>query len=159
VQNTGSAPFYYDWPIEVSLLDPKSHQAVWKTTFKNLDIRKWLPGEFSDKGKGQPVGDKTHTTFDWHTGLEYDLPTRTNEISETFNLPRSLPKGEYMLAVAILDPAGNLPSARFAIQNYFTGGRHPLGQVAVGVPAASPTLSESAFDNPTDDRSLHYIVP
>ena len=30
VQNTGSAPIYYDWPIEVSLLDPNSRQPVWK---------------------------------------------------------------------------------------------------------------------------------
>ena len=42
VKNNGSAPFYYKWPVEVSLLD--NHKIpVWKGTV-NTDIRAWLPG-------------------------------------------------------------------------------------------------------------------
>ncbi len=42
VANRGSAPFYYQWPIEVSLLD--SNKAVaWSTTL-STDIRTWMPG-------------------------------------------------------------------------------------------------------------------
>jgi hypothetical protein len=159
VQNTGSAPMYYDWPIEVSLLEPLSREPAWKSTFKNVDVRKWLPGEFSDEGKGKQVGDKTHTTFEWNTGLDYDVPARTNEVSQTFRLPRSLPKGEYILAIAILDPAGNLPCARFAIQNYFRGGWHPLGRIGIGMLPSSSSLPDSAYDDPAQDRSLHYVVP
>jgi hypothetical protein len=44
VTNTGSAPFYYNWPVEVALLDPETKKPVWKSTF-DTDIRKWLPGE------------------------------------------------------------------------------------------------------------------
>ena len=44
VTNTGSAPFYYNWPVEVALLDPETKKSVWKSTF-DTDIRKWLPGE------------------------------------------------------------------------------------------------------------------
>jgi hypothetical protein len=41
VTNTGSAPFYYNWPVEVALLDPETKKPVWKSTFDR--IRKWLP--------------------------------------------------------------------------------------------------------------------
>lgn len=42
VANRGSAPFYYAWPIEVSLLDD-NRSVVWSTTL-STDIRTWLPG-------------------------------------------------------------------------------------------------------------------
>ena len=42
-RNTGVAPFYYNWPVEVSLLD-KTGKVV-ASTVTNDDIRKWLPGE------------------------------------------------------------------------------------------------------------------
>ena len=29
VVNSGSSPFYYNWPVEVALLDPESHQKLW----------------------------------------------------------------------------------------------------------------------------------
>ena len=45
VKNTGSSPFYYDWPVEISLLDPFSKEVVWKTNCESMDIRKWLPGD------------------------------------------------------------------------------------------------------------------
>ncbi|KAF0096039.1 MAG: fibronectin type III domain-containing protein [Puniceicoccaceae bacterium 5H] len=43
VENRGSAPFYYAWPVEVSLLD-SSRSTVWSTTL-STDIRSWMPGE------------------------------------------------------------------------------------------------------------------
>jgi len=48
-KNSGIAPFYYDWPIEFSLVDSKS---VIKEKFKSkLDIKNILPGslEFTDR--------------------------------------------------------------------------------------------------------------
>jgi hypothetical protein len=67
-------------------------------------------------------------------------------------------KGEYILAIAILDPAGMLPSARFAIENYFKGGRHPLGYIGVGVSVRKPLLSADIFDDPSKDNSLYYKI-
>jgi hypothetical protein len=157
VRNLGSAPFYYQWPVEVSLLDPESHAPVWKQTFKNLDIRKWLPGTFSDTGKGQPVGDKTHAGFKWDTGVNYDVVPSKNEFSEIFQLPANLPSAEYVLALAILDPAGNLPCVRFAIVNYYKGGRHPMGKVGVGKDCEKVGL-DGGFAELGEDRSLHYLV-
>ncbi len=42
VNNVGSAPFYYPWPVEVSLLGT-DRKPVWRTTMQE-DIRKWVPG-------------------------------------------------------------------------------------------------------------------
>jgi hypothetical protein len=43
VTNVGSAPFYYQWPIEVSLLGA-GRSVVWRGTFAGTDVRGWLPG-------------------------------------------------------------------------------------------------------------------
>ena len=159
VRNLGSAPMYYNWPVELSLLDARTHAPVWRANFERLDLRTWLPGDFSDKGKGRPIGDKATAGFAWNTGLDYDLPAPTNRVNGSFQLPRDVPTGEYILALAILDPAGNLPSARFAIVNYFNGGRHPIGRIGVGVDSGQVRLEESLFDNPANDKSLHYLAP
>jgi hypothetical protein len=123
VSNIGAAPFYYQWPVEISLLD-HNHKPVWKNLL-NPDIRSWLPGE-------------------------------TNTITESFTVPQALKKGTYIVAIAICDPSGNVPSLRFANIQYYTGGRTPLGVVGVGV---EPELTELApFDSLYSDNSLLYKV-
>lgn len=136
VKNTGSTPFYYNWPVEVSLLDSKTRLPVWKQTCRNLDIRYWLPGDKWDDNSDS-----------------YTIPAETNLINQSFQLP-NLPKGEYILALAILDPAGNRPAARFAIKNYYNGGRHPIGKV--GVNQSIESFSVSGFDDIQSDKSLSY---
>ncbi len=158
VRNLGSAPIYENWTVEISLLNPTSHQPIWKTNFTKLDIRKWLPGEFSDQGKGQVIGDKEHTGFEWNTGLEYDIKPVSHDIKGTFKLSRDLPAGDYIVALSILDPAGDLPCARFAIKNYFKGGRHPIGRIGVGQNVFHPELDSAMFDDLASDKSLHYQV-
>jgi hypothetical protein len=160
VRNIGSAPMYYNWPVELSLLDPNSRQVVWNGKFSNLDIRTILPGTFSDIGKGKPVLDDKGGIegFTWDTGRGYDIPAKPFTIAGQFRLPSDLPRGQYILAVAILDPAGDLPSARFATANYFTGGRHPIGIIGVGCNNPDPQLDPKTFDDPATDTSLHYLV-
>ena len=136
VINTGSSPFYYNWPVEFSLLDPQTRQPVWQAVCSDLDIRKWLPGDKWD--------DRNDV---------YRIPAETNLVSQSFQLPK-LPAGEYIVALAILDPAGNRPSARFAIKNYFKGGRHPQGRIGVGRTIENFTVSE--FDDIQSDASLSY---
>jgi len=156
VRNMGSAPIYYNWPVELSLLDPKTRQPVWKANFEGIDIRKWLPGDFSDKGKGRPAGDKAHAGFEWDTGLDYDIAPASNLVTGRFRLPSSLQAGEYLVALAILDPAGNLPSVKFAVVNYFKGGRHPLGRIGIGMESHKAEISPDEFDDPQSDQSLRY---
>jgi hypothetical protein len=139
VRNTGSAPFYYNWPVELSLLD-EANKVVWSADFDSVDIRNWLPG---DK---------------WLTaGSYYSVPADTFEARGVFKLDAHLNSGRYTLALAVLDPAGRRPSLRFAIKNYLKGGRHPIGSIGVGTDIQSVELDPTKFDDPYLDKTLKYI--
>jgi len=139
VRNTGSAPFYYNWPVEVSLLEPKSRNIVWKDIFRDVDIRTWLPGDRWNK-----------------QSRRYEIEPKTHEVSGLFTVPDDVGQGEYIVALAVLDPAGMLPTVRLAIENYFIGGRHPIGFIGVGKTRSSAKLDPTCFDDPAEDRTLHY---
>ena len=47
-KNTGVAPFYYPWPLEIALLD--TEKTVRKMRRVPVDIRAWLPGAFGFSG-------------------------------------------------------------------------------------------------------------
>lgn len=139
VTNTGSTPFYYKWPVEISLLNPTNHEVVWSDIFENVDITQWMPG---DK---------------WDNNLKAYLEApNTYTCSENFTLPSDISDGEYILALAILDPAGMRPAARFAIENYFNGGRHPIGKVGVGITIPDYSLHKDDFNDIKFDLSLNY---
>jgi len=141
VHNTGSAPFYYDWPVEISLLDARTRELVWRDTFADADIRTWLPGDNWNEPRGG-----------------YVVKPKAHEVRGEFVLPAGISQGQYILALAILDPAGMLPAARFAIENYFTGGRHPIGLIGVDYTISDPRLSRTSFDDPAADRTLRYVL-
>ena len=69
-----------------------------------------------------------------------------------------LQENEYIISIAVLDPAGMLPSLRFAIENYFTGGRHPMGYVGINKTLEQYEINSSDFKNMYEDHSLKYIV-
>jgi hypothetical protein len=139
LRNDGSAPCYYRWPVELSLLDSNTRQPVWKATFKEVDIRTWLPG---DK---------------WNSSRNaYEQPPRTYECCERFTLTEGAARGSYLLSLAILDPAGEVPSLRLASLNYLRGGRHPLGWCGVGESPRRTDVDPKLFDDPAMDDSLHY---
>ena len=142
VRNVGSAPFYYRWPVELSLLDPQTRQVVWRDTFQGVDIRQWLPGE----------------QWSWERH-EYEQQPRPYIVRGDFKAPMDLEPGKYVLALALLDPAGMLPSCRFATRNYFRGGRHPIGYLGVGVSPEDPQIDPTSFDDPMQADSLHYVRP
>jgi Domain of unknown function (DUF4832) len=143
VKNTGSAPFYLDWPVAVGLLDPATAQPRWSATLNGVDIRKWLPGE------------------DWDSSaFTYRVPAVSHRENGVATLPGDLKKGQYIISLAILDRQGSmLPSARFATSNYFRGGWHPLGFIGIGETPKQPGLEKAKFDSPAFDDSLHYKVP
>ncbi|TWT75757.1 hypothetical protein CA13_73300 [Planctomycetes bacterium CA13] len=143
VRNTGSAPFYLNWPVAVALLDPVTRKPVWSAPLDGIDVRKWLPGEDWDS-----EADAYRTTAKQH-----DARGRTA-------LPVELTPGEYILAIGILDREGGMvPSVRFAIQNYIAGGWHPFGVIGVGATPRDTALKNVAFDSPAFDRTLTYQVP
>jgi hypothetical protein len=141
VRNDGSAPFYCKWPVAVALLDPATQEVRWQSDLK-ADLRAWLPGE------------------DWDEAAEkWNLPPKEFEVDESVKLPEGLKKGNYVVALAILDAdGGRLPSVRFATKNYWKGGWHPMGLTGIGSAPASTRLT-GPFDDLIRDDSLHYEVP
>jgi hypothetical protein len=160
VTNTGSAPFYYNWPVEVALLDKETHKPVWNAIFKNADIRDWLPGENWTDPDWTEVGGWTEFVPDvnWNAAGEgkWKNPPQKNTVKEKFNV--DAPEGTYILSLAILDPAGNLPSLRFATANYLNGGRHPVGMVDIDKKRCFPLLKDFMYDDPRADNSLYYKI-
>ena len=141
VRNDGSAPFYQRWPVAAALLDPRTHAVKWQGDLK-ADIRRWLPGDDWDPQSQQ-----------WKT------PAERYEVDETIPLPANLSEGDYVVALAILDPqGGRLPSVRFAIKNYWQGGWHPLGHVGIGRAPEQKEVPGPFFEEPRDG-TLHYEVP
>ncbi|MBP3962385.1 stalk domain-containing protein [Paenibacillus lignilyticus] len=137
VTNKGSSPFYYNWPVEASLL--KSDGSVaWKGLFQ-ADIRDWLPGT------------------DWNsTTRAYNEAPAVNTVNGMFTIPKSVPSGTYTLALSILDPAGWNPSVRFANTNYYMGGRTPIGKVGIGRNPTDQNLG--SFASLKSDTTLGYSL-
>jgi hypothetical protein len=143
VRNTGSAPFYLDWPVAVALLDPATQKPVWSAPLSDVDIRQWMPGE------------------DWDSAaFAYRRPAMPHHAEGLATVPADIKPGQYIVALALLDRQGGmLPSARFAIENYFRGGWHPLGFIGVAEAPKEAALKTIKFDSPAFDNSLHYTVP
>ncbi len=140
VLNTGSSPFYYDWPVEISLIDTDTRDVVWKATLTSPKISQWMPGD------------------NWDTSKQsYTVPAELNTVKETVKIDKDIPAGQYAIAVAVLDPAGMVPSLRFAVFNYYNGGRHPMGLIGVGADCPSHGLLMSSFDDIQADQSLYYV--
>jgi hypothetical protein len=158
VVNTGSAPFYYDWPVEVALLDIKNYTPVWKSTYAHADIRNWLPGERWTAPDWDKVENWSEFVADtnWNASGkgEWGIEPKKNTVEEKFKAV--VPAGTYILSLAILDPAGSLPSLRFASGNYLKGGRHPIGSIDFRTKKSSPLPSNFPYDDPADDNSLSY---
>ena len=139
VKNTGSTPFYYNWPVEIALLKADTKEKVWSKTLTGVNISEWMPG------------DKWNT----ETG-RYQTLAETYSVSSDVKLDIQLPAGKYFISVAVLDPAGMLPSLRFAINNYFQGGRHPMGYVGVDSTIDTYEVSADQFMNLSADKTLKY---
>lgn len=141
VVNVGSSPFYYEWPVELALLDPRTKEKVWAKNFDKLDISQWMPGE------------------NWSIEQQrYLTAPEVQQIKGDFLLKETVSNGTYILAISVLDPAGMVPSLRFANENYFSNGYHPLGYIGVGVDVSDTRISAELFDDLKNDQKLNYEV-
>jgi len=158
VQNEGAAPFYYDWPLEASLLDPATREVVWRGIFEDVDIREWGGGEEwpdPDWVAREDHWSQFAAPDHWaRAPLTWGTPAPIHEVDHTFAV--DAPAGTYILALAVLDPAGAMPSLRFATEWYFEGGRHPIGVVSVDGPGGGPLPDDFQFDDPWEDQSIRY---
>ena len=80
VTNTGSAPFYYPFPVEVALLDPISEEQLWGKKLEEVDIRNWQPGNF------------------WNPNFnQYMEAPKEYKVEATLALDSSVKQGDYIL--------------------------------------------------------------
>lgn len=161
VKNVGSAPFYYDWPMMVALLDPVTRAVVWQQAFESVDVRNWLGGADWPDPDWAPVGpnDANWSQFvapDYWTDspLAWQTPAPLHSVSEVFD--PQVPPGTYLIAVAVADPANGKPNLRFATSWYLNGGWHPLGTVSNDGSPAGDLADDFRFDDPYMDQSLNY---
>lgn len=82
------------------------------------------------------------------------MPGKSYTVTQAFALPTSLNNGVYTLALSINDPAGDVPSVRFANKNYYTGGWTVVGKIGVGQAPSNQNLG--SFDGLKFDSSLGY---
>ena len=139
VRNTGSSPFYYNWPVEISLHNAETKEKVWSKTLDSVNISEWMPGD----------------NWDVKTS-KYQTPEEIYSISESITLDQALPSGKYIISISVLDPSGMKPSLRFAITNYFEGGRHPMGYIGVDKLIDKYEISGGQFSNLGADKTLKY---
>ena len=121
-------------------MNPETKEVVWKQTLQTPEISKWLPGDNWDRTKNA-----------------YQVAPEVYSVSETLTLPSDLAAGKYAIAISVLDPAGMLPSLRFAVFNYWNGGRHPMGYVGVNQDIDEYKIPLSSFDDLQADKSLRYV--
>jgi hypothetical protein len=154
VRNTGSSPFYYDWPVAACLLDERTRQSVLQEIFDGVDIRQWLPG---DRWGQFAAWNPELARFVPDNGpQQYQVPAESNKVKGSFMLPRNLREGRYILALAILDPAGMTPACRFASSNYLKGGHHPIAHISIGKTPGISEFDETMFDDLAKDTTLGY---
>jgi len=84
------------------------------------------------------------------------LPGNTYNVDVSFPVPSYLKPGIYTLAISINDPAGDVPSLRFANLNYFRGGLTPIGKFGYG--QFNSTQNLGPFDTLKSDNTLFYVV-
>lgn len=150
VKNVGAAPMYWQFPVELSLLDPVTRGPVWKDTFDNVDIRTWIGGE----GFPAPANDGNLGNYAGEI-YAYSTPPPVHAVRGTFTLPLDVSAGDYVIAIAILGPKGE-PGVRFAVKNYYRGGRHPMGYVGVNREPEQFELDSAGFDDLFEDPFCRF---
>ncbi len=88
VVNNGSSPFYYNWPVEISLLNKRTRKKVWSKTLDGVNISEWMPGDDWDKATSK-----------------YRIEPPVYQIEKEITLDTDLPEQEYVIALSVLDPA------------------------------------------------------
>ncbi len=157
VTNEGSAVFYYDWPVEVALLDPETREVVWRDFISDVDIRTWTPGSqwTPPQWKEIDIWPGKAVVDGWSSDpIGWGNPPKSHTVAATFQ--PEVPNGEYVLTLAVVDPAGMKPSLRFATSQYWNGGRHPIGLVGVGQQGTGQLPESFSFDDPALDQTLTY---
>lgn len=91
-ENKGSAPFYYNWPVELSLSDAEGN--IVASILTDDDIRKWLPGK-ATTSQGLQIPEKLPTgIYDLCIAI---LDPATNKPGIDLAIEGKRPDGRYKL--------------------------------------------------------------
>ncbi len=140
VTNTASAPFYYNWPVALVLIDESTRQIKEKIILPGIDISTWLPGD----------------KYNYSSGT-YLTPADTHQINSSVTVPAGIATGKYLVGISILEPFSQSPGIFFAVENFFKESQtQPLARIGIGVDAGSFTLDSVTFDDPQIDDARYY---
>jgi len=159
VNNRGVAPFYRDWPFEVSFID-ENGDVVYTTIIDDVNISDWMPRHrainnarpapaayrYVENALGETqrvyyrTADQIRSLPVHPVGSPYFIPANDgrSDVSFSFTIPADLPAGDHTLAIAILDPVlGNdEPTIQFANVGTRNDLRLPIGPFVVQAPLA-----------------------
>jgi len=143
IQNTGSAPFYYNWLTAFVLIDDSTHEIVWQQALPGVDCRTWHPGK-----------DYNYSTH------QYTIAAPVNEISASLAVPDSIETGQYMAGVTILEPFSGTPGVFFAVDNFLKESQtQPLCRIGIGEDlTGSENIDSSINDDPLNDDERYYTL-
>lgn len=140
VKNTGASPFYEDWPVAVSLLDPANKLPVYTALLPDCSVSDWMPGEEWQKDTQQ-----------------YAIPAQLYTVTREMALPETVKEGTYLLALSIVDPAGMRNAAVFLNAGYTMGGYTILGEIGLGQEPAQSGKNAGKLI-PESDITLRYYA-
>ncbi|MDP4179695.1 MAG: stalk domain-containing protein [Bacillota bacterium] len=127
--NNGTAPFYFNWPVELSLSDSTGKIVATNTDSerKSIDLTSLLPG--------------------------------TKSFTSSISIPSNLPSGQYKLCVSIIDPETKNPGIALAIDGKRSDGRYTLSTVNVVGDTSAVVTSPGFFFSPikTNTPTPTYI--
>jgi hypothetical protein len=100
VNNRGVAPFYYNWPLELSLADGQG--TIVAAVRTDIDIRKWLPGEH-EASYALPIPD--HLREGTYTVNAAILDPQSGKPGVEFANDGKRADGRYALGTVLIKPA------------------------------------------------------
>lgn len=100
VNNRGVAPFYYNWPLELSLADGQG--TIVAAVRTDIDIRKWLPGEH-EASYALPIPD--HLQEGVYTVNAAILDPQSGKPGVEFAIDGKRADGRYALGTVLIKPA------------------------------------------------------
>ncbi|MBN2351316.1 MAG: DUF4832 domain-containing protein [Spirochaetales bacterium] len=89
IDNQGTAPFYYNWPLEISLI--KNNRVAVFYRLKQVDIRRWLPGKREVKAAVRIPGELGSGQYDIGIAI---IDPAANKPAVDFAVDRSLRRAD-----------------------------------------------------------------
>ncbi len=150
VKNIGSAVLFENYPVAFVLVNETTRQIVFQSVISGTNTKAWRPGSNYDwDPNSNPNGSSVYLT-----------PAVDNLIYASIPIPSSIAPGQYLAAIAILDPSTQKPGVFFAVPNFFKESQsQPLCRIGIGADAANSIVT-GPFDNPvTDDMRYYTLIP